>query len=51
VKIRIRKRHGSWKIFFVYNENTAKEFEVFMDQYTDLVEAHSVATYVVKELI
>ena len=49
VRIRIRKENGAWKTYFVYNENTQAEYEVFMDQYSELTEAHSVAMFVVKE--
>lgn len=49
MRIRIRKENGVWKTYFVYNENTQAEYEVFMDQYSELTEAHSVAMFVVKE--
>lgn len=46
MKIRIRLENGVWKTYFVYSFAHDDEFEVFMDQYSSLVEAHSVAMYV-----
>jgi hypothetical protein len=51
MRLRIRKESGVWKIYFVYNENTQAEYEVFMDQYSELTEAHNVAMFVVMESV
>lgn len=46
MKIRIRKEKGKWHTYFVYNYALEDEFEVFMDKYATLEEAHSIAMYV-----
>jgi len=46
MKIRVRKEEGFWKTYFVYNQATDNEYEVFMDKYTDHEEAIAVAFFV-----
>jgi hypothetical protein len=47
MKIRIKKRHGYWKTYFVYNPNSENRYEVYMDKYTSFQEALAVSLFVV----